>query len=179
MKWGPLLSYKLSDPGKLSPHDSMKYALSPKLAPKFFSLFKIHTMFYTLIKFHKCFIDDNLWMGLLFQLGRNTFFNLDQLPYIQKYNNRTPEQNYNIYISPLISSSYSYFHFRQGTDMQLLLNEIPMHWSSWSLPNTDPIQLPYLCLSHQWCIGTLLLITSAPINRLPIQFCLLWLLENI
>lgn len=98
MKWGPLLSYKLSDPGKLSPHDSMKFALSPKLAPKFFSLSKIHTMFYTLIKFHKCFIDDNFWMGLLFQLGRNTFFNLDQFPLIQKYNNRTPEQNYNIYI---------------------------------------------------------------------------------
>lgn len=74
----------------------MKFALSPKLAPKIFSLSKIHTMFYTLIKFHKCFIDDNFWMGLLFQLGRNTFFNLDQLPKIQKYNNRTPEQNYNI-----------------------------------------------------------------------------------
>lgn len=178
MKWGPLLSYKLSDPGKLSPHDSMNFALSPKLAPKFFSLFKIHTMFYTLIKFHKCFIDDNFWMGFCFSWEETLSLILINSP---KFRNTiiTLQSRITIYISPLISNSYSYFHFRQGTDMQLLLNEIPMHWSSWSLPNTDPIQLPYLCLSHQWCIGTLLLITSAPINRLPIQFCLLWLLENI
>lgn len=64
---------------------------------KFLSVSKIHTILYALIKFHKCFIDDNFWMGLLFQLGRNDFFNLDQLPLIQKYNNQTQEQNYNIH----------------------------------------------------------------------------------
>lgn len=177
MKWGPLLSYKLSDPGKLSPHDSMKFALSPKLAPKFFSLSKIHTMFYTLIKFHKSLTTTSEW-GFCFSWEETLSLILINSP---KFRNTiiALQSRITIYISPLISNSYSYFHFRQGTDMQLLLNEIPMHWSSWSLPNTDPIQLPYLCLSHQWCIGTLLLITSAPINRLPIQFCLLWLLENI
>lgn len=153
MKWGPLLSYKLSDPGKLSPHDSMKFALSPKLAPKFFSLSKIHTMFYTLIKFHKCFIDDNFWMGLLFQLGRNTFFNLDQLPLIQKYNNRTPEQNYNIYI-PLNQQLLELFPFqtrnRHATPVEWDPHALKLLVSPQHRPYTVALSLPVSSMMHRY-----------------------------
>lgn len=137
----------------------------------FLSVSKIHTILYALIKFlTKASLMTTSEWGFCFSWEETISLILINSP---KFRNTiiALQNRITIYISPLISNSYSYFHFRLGTDMQFLLNEIPMHWSSWSLPNTDPVQLPYLCLSHQWCIGTLLLITSAPINKLPIQFC--------